>query len=312
MLAAGITMHVGLMLVSGVVAGASLARLYAPARGTTLMAVWFWSAMGFGAVLAAEIAMALFIRQPSGSETDAIRFAADSIIFCPAVALFGAKRPQDRAWQLIVLSFWVILALPALEALLLRPGQPLAVHPIWSGFLVVLIVVGASNYLPTRYAFAAVLAAAGQALLVWQELPGSGWLESGTGMLRGDRGWMPSVGLALLALAAATAAFGRRRSAPASDPLKQLWRDFCDQFGVVWGLRVAERVNTTAAQNRCNVRLTWHGITSADAELPARQARPSAAELENLRQALLPLVRRFVSADWIARRIGSEDAALPQ
>ena len=46
---------------------------------------------------------------PSHSPLD---FAAAMIVFCPAMALLGAKRPQDKPWQLIVLSLWGILALP--------------------------------------------------------------------------------------------------------------------------------------------------------------------------------------------------------
>ena len=163
---------------------------------------------------------------------------------------------------MIVLSFWVILALPAAQQWLLRPGQPMTVHPIWSWFLVVLIVVGASNYLPTRYAIASLLAAAGQTLLVWRQLPWGGGINSPRG---NAIDWMPLVGLGLLATAAGMAALGwPRRLSAASSPLESLWSDFCDQFGVVWGLRVAERINATAAQNSWNVRLTWHGLTQSD------------------------------------------------
>ena len=132
------------------------------------MAVWVWAAAAMVAVLGIETAIA--VGAFGGAGIEAVRFAAAAATFCPVVALLGAKRPQDRAWQLIVLSFWVILALPAAQAWL-QPGQVLIVHPIWSWFLVVLIVVGASNYLPTRNAIAALLAAAGQAILVWRELP---------------------------------------------------------------------------------------------------------------------------------------------
>ena len=70
---------------------------------------------------------------------------------------------------------------------------------------------------------------------------------------------------------------GRARSSAAIEPLEQLWSDFCDQFGVVWGLRVAERINATAAQNGWNVRLTWHGLTQSDG---SPLDSPPGAELE--------------------------------
>jgi hypothetical protein len=288
-------LHFGITLAIGVVAAVSLGRLFRPARGTTLMAVWSWSALALFVATAVELALA--VGSPGREGTDALRFAAVTATFCPLIALLGAKRPQDRAWQLIVLSFWVILALPAAQQWLLRPGQPMSVHPIWSWFLVVLIVVGASNYLPTRYAIASLLAAAGQTILVWRQLPWGGGINSPRG---NAIEWMPVLGLGLLAAAAGMAALGWPRHASAArSPLEKLWSDFCDQFGVVWGLRVAERINATAAQNGWNVRLTWHGLTQPNGSpLDA----PPNAELE---QSLRPLLRRFVSADWIDRRLGS-------
>lgn len=290
-------LHFGIILAIGAVAAVSLARLYRPARGTTLFAVWLWSAMAMFVVIAAEVVISRIVGLDDAA-VSVLRFAAASATFCPLITLFGAKRPQDRAWQLIVASFWVVLALPAAQAWLLRPGQPFSVHPIWSWFLVVLIVAGASNYLPTRYAIASLLAAAGQSILVWRQLP---WGGGGTSSRGSAIDWMPLLGVGLLTAAAAMAAIGwPGRSSAAREPLERLWCDFCDQFGVVWGLRVAERINATAAQNGWNVRLTWHGLTQADG---SPLASPPCAELE---QALRPLLRRFVSADWIDRRLAPE------
>jgi hypothetical protein len=285
-------MHLGVIIALGLIAVVSLGWLFRPARATTLAAVWGWSAIAMASVFAVELAIALsrtMHQEPCGT----LRFAAAAATFCPLVALLGAKRPQDRAWQLIVLSFWVILALPAAQAWLLRPDQPMAVHPIWSWFLVVLIFVGASNYLPTRYAIPSLLAAAGQAILVWRQLPWGGGSAENTAI-----DWMPVLGLGLLATAAAVAAFGWPwKLDTAREPIERLWRDFCDQFGVVWGLRVAERINTTAVQHGWEVRLTWRGVTRADG---SPLVSPPPAELE---QALRPLLSRFVSADWIERRL---------
>jgi len=44
-------LHFGIVVAIGVVAIVSLGWLFRPARGTTLAAVWFWSALAmFGAV----------------------------------------------------------------------------------------------------------------------------------------------------------------------------------------------------------------------------------------------------------------------
>lgn len=289
---AGARLQLGITSAVGIVAIVTLGRLLLAARGTTLAAVLAWSVAGFFVVAAVEIATAVGVVRDAA---EALRFAAATATFCPVIAVLGAKRPQDRAWQLIVLSFWVILALPAIQAWLLRPGQPMTMHPIWSWFLVVLIVVGASNYLPTRYALSGLLAAAGQTVLVWRELP---WGEGSPPAQAVATDWLPVVGLCLLAAAAALTAIGwpRRRTLD-RDPLERLWLDFRDQFGVAWGLRVAERINATAAQHGWEVRLAWHGITQADG---SPLTAPPRAELE---AALRPLLRRFVSADWIDRRL---------
>jgi hypothetical protein len=112
---------------------------------------------------------------------------------------------------------------------------------------------------------------------------------------------MPMIGAGLLAGAAAVAALGwPRRSSSARQSLDLLWCDFCDRFGVVWGLRVAERINATAAQHGWNVRLTWRGITQADG---TALTSPPCAELD---QELRSLLRRFVSAACIDRRLRAQ------
>ncbi len=100
----------------------ALARGYRPLHGTTLRAVWWWSFIALGTVVATELAIGIMQPQDN-SWAEPLRFIAAASTFCPLVALLGAKRPQDRAWQWIVLSFWVILALPAAQAWLLRPGE---------------------------------------------------------------------------------------------------------------------------------------------------------------------------------------------
>ena len=280
-----------------IIALAALGAIFRAVRDTTLMAVWCWGLVSVVVVGAVEIAGAANPAWIATGLGEVIRYAAAAVAFCPVVALLGAKRPQDRAWQLIVFSFWIVLALPAWQTLLLRPDRALTVHPIWSWFLVVLVIVGVTNYLPTRFALPALLAGAGQLLLVWRELR---WSAVQSGPKVDD--WLPIAGLALIALAAAIAAIRSRwRPKAPRDPLAELWSDFCDSFGVVWGLRVAERVNATAAQNNSKLRLTWHGVESAT----GKSVEPTSdADLQGLKTSLLPLLGRFVSRAWIDRRRG--------
>ncbi len=257
--------------------------------GTTLRAPWWWAAISLATVAIGEAAIALSDAGNSAAAAQ-LRLTAGSLTFCPLVALLGAKRPQDRAWQFIVLSFWVILALPAAQARLLWPDEPPTVHPLWSWFLVVLIVVGVTNYVATRFSLAGLLGAAGQATFLWTFLPFGAPTESQI---------TSQLGLVMLGAALAVAALIARRPRRTGEPLDRLWLDFRDQFGVVWGLRIAERINSSAKMYGWDARLGWHGFSTA-ADGPIEAISPTVkAELE---KSLRSLLRRFVSDAWIERR----------
>jgi hypothetical protein len=286
------SVQIAVSLASGACGLAALLSGFRRLRGTTLRAPWWWAAISLALVASGEVAIALW-RGGESSAAAQYRFATGTMMFCPLVALLGAKRPQDRAWQFIVFSCWVILTLPAAQARLLRPDEPPSVHPLWGWFLVVLIVVGLTNYLPTRFCLAGLLAAAGQATLLWPFLP--------FGSLAAYR--LTSLfGLVLLGAAAVAAAVLARTRRRAGDPLDLMWLDFRDQFGVVWGLRIAERLNASAKMCGWDARLAWHGFLTA-AGGPAAGIPPAVnAELE---KSLRGLLRRFVSDEWIGRRAAS-------
>jgi hypothetical protein len=258
--------------------------------GTTLRAPWWWAAIS---LTTAAIGEAAIVISDAGDSAAAAQFrlAAGSLTFCPLVALLGAKRPQDRAWQFIVFSFWVILALPAAQVRLLRPDDPPSVHALWSWFFVVLIVVGLTNYLATRFFLAALLAAAGQATYLWTFLPFAAHAESQVTF---------EVGLALSGAALAVAAFLAALPQHTREPLDRLWLDFRDQFGVVWGLRIAERINASAKMYGWNTQLNWHGFSTV---VRGRSEAISSAAKAELEKSLRSLLRRFVSDHWIDRRV---------
>src|SRR5262249_46078520 len=146
--------------------------------------------VALSSVAGGELLIALAVGDRAAPWQDSLRFIAAAATFCPLVALLGGKRPQDRAWQWIVLSFLVILALPAAQFLLLSPGQPMSMHAVWSWFLVVLVFVQLSNHLPTRFAPAVILLVAGQTALLWRYLP---WVSASHTAL-----WVPLAGQYLI------------------------------------------------------------------------------------------------------------------
>jgi hypothetical protein len=156
-------------------------------------------------------------------------------------------------------------------------------------FLLLLVLLGAINYLPTRYGPAALLLAAGQIVAL-----------APYGPLRAvSLGVSSSVGGLALAAAALGMAWGLTRQRRAVAPLDRVWLDFRDAYGLFWGLRVMERLNATASQLGWDVELRWSGFRHRH---HGRPLEASPQEGPAVRQALGGLLRRFVSSAWLAER----------
>jgi hypothetical protein len=274
----------------GLAGAALLACLRGRLIGTTLTAAWCWAFGSLAGLVSASVALV------SGAAlAEPLYLAAAMSTFCPLMAVLGAKRPQHRVWQWIVLSLWVVLDLPAGQWLL--QGTVSELHPARSWFAAILILVGVANYLPTRYWLASLLFGAAQLVLLADFLPWPAPL-----------GRQPNVALALVVSALAAAVL-RRRSRATAEPLDRAWLDFRDLFGTVWALRVAERINSVSATSGWQVTLNWDGFSSAASAqlgngtaadfvpcLPAEVRGPLG---DILRSVLL----RFVSPEWIAQRL---------
>ncbi len=121
-----------------------------------------------------------------------------------------------------------MLLVPAGQALAAPTGNRLELFAAWQMMLWALAAMGLLNYLPTRHALAACLAACGQLGLLAPQLF--------VVVASDEPKWR--VG-GLIALLAACAAVGvRRPSSPdaASDlaRLDQRWRNFRDAWGAFW------------------------------------------------------------------------------
>lgn len=247
-------------------------------RATTLGAPCLWAAVS-GIALAA---WALLSTSLEGIAHLATQFALAATTFCPLMAVLGAKRPQDRGWQWVVLSLWVVLVWPAAQAVLLPSGVRLELFIAWRLFLWGLIVLGLLNYLPTRHWRAAVLVAVGQVLLLREHLglgqpPASPWPL------------LVSIG-ALVSAAWDVELSALKRPQPSSSAtalqeLTQRWLSFRDSFGAFWALRVLGRINQLLDQQHWPLELTWSGF--------AAQQEPTAEQLATLTQSLDSMLRRF-------------------
>src|SRR5262245_36353456 len=280
--AAGLALGVGLVVL--------LSRRRAIGQ-TTLVGGWWWSVAAIAAWSLTEIWAALGEIAGGSVSFAPLRFAAMTLSFCPIVAVVGAKRPQDRAWHFVVLALWGIVALPAAETFFMHRGQRLDLGVIRSWFLWILILLGPINVLATRYGFASLLVALGQTVALSPYLA----LVHRRLMSHGE-----ILGLGICVLGMVATWLQSRRITAAATAYDRLWLDFRDTLGMLWALRVQERVNSAAQQYGWNLELGWNGFRSATG---ARLTAIDPAVEPALRTTLRGLLRRFVSGPWIAERI---------
>ncbi len=206
-------------------------------RGTTLVAPGCWALLAVACVGIVECAATL-LPQGTVGWLNAARYCAAVATLLPIIAILGAKRPQDRAWQLIVFSLWAVLSLPAIADLLYHYGQPVSLDTAWRAFLVILVGVGLVNYLPTRNWLASLACAAAQILLVADYLHVS---------LPVAIEWRTPLALTLAGLAALAIVAWPPRTPNTGE---RLWRGFRDAYGMLWAVRVRERSQTGASASQ--------------------------------------------------------------
>lgn len=201
------------------------------------------------------------------------RFLALCLLGCAGVAVLGARRPGVAAWNFVVLGLLAVLLLWQAEGFLGSGTVELGV--VRSIFLVGTLAVGILNYLPTRLVLAAILlsvAAGSEVAYLWKGEP-----------TRLDQVIQTS---AILALAPWAGWALARRANPGS-PFDRSWQSFRDRYGFMWGQRLREQFNRSAANSGWPVELGWNGLRT-------KGAGPDEAELLATLQALM---KRFGVAD---------------
>jgi hypothetical protein len=328
-----------------------LVRSWRRVVGTTLVAPLAWGAVSYVTLLTAT---ALLLCQPNllGIGHDKWFLVAVTSTFCPTMSLLGAKRPQHRAWQWIVLSLWIVAAMPAIQALIAHEGEPMELHPLWKWFYLLLVVIGCANYLPTRFCAAALLMTAGQSALFGNFLPGPQSVYAGLlvaacvycapARLRAPaliiafvfllhllRDWsvlpppieftpFPSVVFFSAAVLLADWLAARRPTPhpkitdsndnPSFNGWNRVWLDFRDFYGLIWGVRVMERIKAIVEQDG-GLWFDWDGFHTVPrggnilAENHSALTAECADQIAQLEPALRNLLRRFVSNDWIDKRL---------
>ena len=279
-------------------------------KGTTLIAPWYWSLIAIWSIIAIEWLPFILTDRLWASGSASLRYFAAITTLCPIVSLLGAKRPQHHAWQWIVLSLWVILAMPAARTLFFSHAT-LHIGILWSWFLLILVGMTVVNYLPTRYWPVGLLVGTAQCCLLANELPGVRFLSALLTPHRSDEPIRPYFGSTITALALLFAAailvqwISRERNRPKPDcvePLDLLWRDFRNSYGFFWGLRVADRFNGLAESQNGTLRLRWNGFVPIAAEPNERSGQTPPKIAASMEQTFVRLLTRFVSTGWINKR----------
>ncbi len=248
-------------------------------RHTTLGAPCLWVAAS-----ACSLAIGTFLEtRLEGITLSATGFAIATTTLCPLMAVLGARRPQDRGWQWVVFTLWIVLVWPAAQAVALPAGVKVELFVAWKIFLWILIALGVLNYLPTRHWRATILVALGQVLLLREHLG-----------LSPDSSPPISELVAYLSLLSAAGMVANARNTVGGSldaslaSLDSHWLSFRNSYGSFWALRLLGRVNQSAEQRNWPLRLEWSGLVKIG------EQEPSPEQLEELRQTMDSVLRRFV------------------
>jgi len=250
---------------------------------------WAVLAVGFG--ILSQI-RAFSEPLPEGRpETGFLTYLGMLAILAGLTSVLGARRPGTGAWALLMIMLFVVLLVPLLESSFLttriRSAERLRLEAPWSLFVMLVAVAGVTNYLPTRWGWAAMLLGFGLAVEI-SALIFHDWHWNRRASL-----W--SIVSGLWGLAILSTLLVRERTELDGRGTRH-WFWFRDRWGVVWALRVAERFNQTAEKAKWPVRLSWEGIR----KLPAGDGHSNDG-LDAANTTFLTLIRRFATPTELER-----------
>jgi hypothetical protein len=259
---------------------------WSAARGTSLRPALVWAALALACLALANV---LALREPLATGRPVagqLTYLAVLAFLAALISVLNARTPGERVWAGLMVLLVVVFLIPWLE----MPGRvrraaglaSLHLDAPCTLFYLILVIVGATNYLPTRFGAAALCLTAGF-ITEYLGLTRSDWAPERRAMLWCWVAWTFTASLWI-------ARFCATRGPPARVRLERQWFWFRDAWGVVWALRISERFNRSAALAQWPIRLGWFGLGIAEAQ-EEQKAPAVPVEAET---AFRGLLRRFV------------------
>lgn len=268
-------------------------------QGAALSSVWGWAVAALSAWMAATLLAAL---RGEDAWVDQATYLACVLSLCPLIAVLGARRPTSRVWDVfIILPLVAVLGWPAATVWRRFPElSPLQLEgPVMMGFALILLM-GVGNYLGTRAGWGTFFVGVGVCLAL---APFSTLFAASS---NAALSWRTAAGLAIAAGSLSILSQARRPDGDA-DPFRRAWADFRNLFGLVWSIRIQERLNAQAEKESAPWRVGPEGLEWL---VSASENDRSQAELR-LNTLLRWHWRRFVDEEWINRRLPPLSAAAP-
>lgn len=274
--------------------------------GTTLTAAWAWGIAACVMWLVAQVATA-FPATPD-SVLDLLWYAAAVLAVCPFIAVLGARNPGAKAWTgFVMLPLILVLSWPALATMSGNQNGGIEITgPIKLGFCVAM-VMGAGNYVGTRFTMPAIAVMVVFFFLLGTETPtarailstimAAVWLLHEV-MQPNDR-----------AKFARDQSFAGEESVDVVTRYETLWADFRDYYGLVWAKRVMDRLNQLFARDKLPIQVGIGGVIWNEGGKPTTSSECDAI-IKQADKSVFWILGRFVDNEWLGKRLPIQNRSM--
>ncbi len=268
-------------------------RAYLAAWGTANRGIAVWSGLALLLGVVCELDQ-LHSLSHAGSESVGIWIYVCLLLAVAAMAsVLNARQPGAGAWSVLMGLLVLVFLFAWAQEHNFKPayvyGRRVELVFPWSLFLGLLMFVGGTNFLPTRYFFASLAILVGFGLGLFDLVKSGGQSTTVPSQL-----WSPLLFSAAAQLALLTAYSNRGFARSSRSDMDTLWLWFRDHWGIAWGLRVKERYNQSAEARSWPLTLGWEGFErTKSADDSKTEVQPSDEQMTMLRDCL----RRFASSE---------------